>query len=51
MCADELVATNEKRFMEILSSQGLTVDFAEQVLNVYDSTGKLVLMFAVDATK
>lgn len=51
MCADALVATNEKRFMEILSSQGLTVDFAEQVLNVYDASGKLVFMFAVDATK
>lgn len=51
LCADELVATTEKRFMEILGSKGLTVDFAEQVLNVYDSSGKLVLMFAVSATK
>lgn len=50
LCAD-LVGTIEKRFMEILNSKGLTVDFAEQVLNVYDPTGKLVLMFAVDATK
>lgn len=51
MCTDELVATTERRFMEILRSQGLTVDFAEQVFNIYDSSGKLVLMFAVDATK
>lgn len=51
LCADELVATTERRFMEILSSKGLTVDFAEQVLNVYDTNGKLVLMFAADATK
>lgn len=51
MCTDELVATTERRFMEILRSEGLTVDFAEQVFNIYDSTGKLVLMFAVDATK
>lgn len=51
MCTDELVATIEKRFMEILGSKGLTVDFAEQVFNIYDSSGKLVLMFAVDATK
>lgn len=51
MCTDELVATTEKRFMEILGSKGLTVDFAEQVFNIYDSSGKLVLMFAVDATK
>ncbi|MNK00349.1 heat-inducible protein [compost metagenome] len=51
MCADQLVATTEKRFMEILSSKGLTVDFAEQVLNVYNAKGKLVLMFAADATK
>lgn len=51
MCTDELVATNERRFMEIIGSKGLTVDFAEQVFNIYDSSGKLVLMFAVDATK
>lgn len=51
LCADDLVATTERRFMEILNTKGLTVDFAEQVLNVYDPTGKLVLMFAVDATK
>lgn len=51
MCTDEVVATTERRFMEILKSKGLTVDFAEQVFNIYDSTGKLVLMFAVDATK
>nr|WP_294860985.1 META domain-containing protein [uncultured Fluviicola sp.] len=51
MCTDELVATNERRFMEIIRSKGLTVDFAEQVFNIYDSSGKLVLMFAVDATK
>lgn len=51
MCTDELVATTEKRFMEILNSKGLTVDFAEQVFNIYDSSGKLVLMFAVDATE
>lgn len=51
MCTDELVANTERRFMEILRSEGLTVDFAEQVFNIYDSRGKLVLMFAVDATK
>jgi heat shock protein HslJ len=51
LCSDELMATTEKRFMEILSSKKLTVDFAEQVLNVYDESGKLVLMFAVIANK
>ncbi len=51
MCTDALVATTERRFMEIIGSKGLTVDFAEQVFNIYDSSGKLVLMFAVDATK
>lgn len=51
MCTDELVANTERRFMEILRSKGLTVDFAEQVFNIYDASGKLVLMFAVDATK
>jgi heat shock protein HslJ len=51
LCADELVASTERRFMEILRSRGLTVDFAEQVFNIYDASGKLVLMFAVDATK
>ncbi|AEA43303.1 META domain-containing protein [Fluviicola taffensis] len=51
MCADELVASTEKRFMEILSGKKLTVDFAEQVLNIYDESGKLVLMFAVSANK
>ncbi|MDR0802631.1 META domain-containing protein [Fluviicola sp.] len=50
LCVDELVATTEKRFMEILSMKGLTVDFAEQVFNVYDANGKLALMFAVDTT-
>jgi len=51
MCADELVATTERRFMEILGSKGLTVDFAERVFKIYDSSGKLVLMFAADATE
>jgi heat shock protein HslJ len=51
MCTDELVATTERRFMEILRTKGLTVDFAERVLNIYDPSGKLVLMFAADATE
>jgi heat shock protein HslJ len=51
MCADELVANTERRFMEILGSKGLTVDFAERVFNIYDASGKLVLMFAADATE
>ncbi len=51
MCADELVANTERRFMEILRSKGLTVDFAERVFNIYDASGKLVLMFAADATE
>ena len=50
-CTDELVAGTERRFMEILGSRGLTVDFAEHVFNIYDSSGKLVLMFAADATE
>lgn len=45
MCAD-FAATTEQRVMEILRMDGLTVDFAEQVLNIYDPSGKLVLMFA-----
>jgi heat shock protein HslJ len=51
LCADELVASTERRFMEILGSRGLTVDFAEQVFNIYDASGKLVMMFAVDPAK
>lgn len=37
--------------MEILRMSGLTIDFAERVLNVYDVTGRLVLMMAVNDKK
>lgn len=50
-CADELVANTERRIMEILSMKGLTVDFAENVLNIYDPEGKLVLMYAMAPEK
>lgn len=50
-CMDELVATNERRIREILATEGLTVDFAENVLNIYDPSGKLVMMLAADAQK
>lgn len=45
-CADEN-GKMERRFMEIINSKGLTVDFAETVLNIYDADGNLVMMFAV----
>lgn len=45
-CADEN-GKIERRFMEIVSSKGLTVDFAETVLNIYDADGNLVMMFSV----
>lgn len=50
MCAD-VAATTEQRIMEIFRMDGLTVDFAEHVLNIYDPSGKLVLMYAVVAEK
>lgn len=46
-CVDEQTMKIEKRFMEILTIKGLHVDFAERILNIYDSTGNLVMMFAV----
>lgn len=50
MCAD-VAASTEQRIMEIFRMEGLTVDFAEQVLNIYDPSGKLVLMYATAPEK
>lgn len=36
----------ERQILAILNSSGLTMDFAERVLNIYDSKGKLVMMLA-----
>ena len=47
-CTDEKVSATERSIMAILGSEGLTVDFAEQVMNIYDTSGKLVLMLAVE---
>lgn len=47
-CNDKAVLIMEKRFSEIFAMKGLTVDFAEQVLNIYDPSGNLVMMFAVN---
>jgi heat shock protein HslJ len=41
----------EKKIMAILNSPGLTVDFADQVMNIYDASGALVLMLAIDGSK
>lgn len=45
-CSDKTVAATETAVMTILRSRDLTVDFAEQVLNIYDASGKLVMMLA-----
>lgn len=47
-CLDEGVQQTERELMAILHQKDLTVDFAEQVLNIYDASGKLVVMLAVD---
>lgn len=46
-CVDELVNAQEAQLMEILRMENLTVDFAEQVMNIYNPKGELVLMLAV----
>lgn len=47
MACEPEIMKQENRFNQILASKGLTVDFAETVLNIYDASGNLVLMFAV----
>jgi heat shock protein HslJ len=46
-CLDKTSSMMENRFNEIFAMKGLTVDFAEQVLNIYDPAGNLIMMFAV----
>jgi len=46
-CTDESVAATEREVMAILGSEGLTVDFADQVMNIYDASGKIVLMLGI----
>jgi heat shock protein HslJ len=46
-CTDEAVQQTEREMMAIFSQEGLAVDFAEQVVNIYDASGKLVMMLAV----
>lgn len=36
----------ERQVLAVLNASGLTMDFAERVLNIYDSKGKLVMMLA-----
>jgi heat shock protein HslJ len=50
-CIDENISRVERELMEIIRMSGLTVDFAERVLNVYDVTGRLVLMMVVNDKK
>ncbi|MFY7991446.1 MAG: META domain-containing protein [Fluviicola sp.] len=47
-CIDEKITRVERELLEIMRMSGLTVDFAEQVLNVYDVNGRIVLMLAVN---
>lgn len=46
-CTDETMQQTEQQMQVIFAQEGLTVDFAEQVVNIYDASGKLVLMLAV----
>jgi heat shock protein HslJ len=50
-CIDETAQATERGMQAIFNSTGLTVDFAEQVMNIYDASGKLVLMLAIDGSK
>ena len=51
MCTDENIQKTERAIMDNLRKSGLTVDFAEQVINIYDASGALVLMMAVTEEK
>lgn len=51
MCSDEIVQQTERAIMENLRKSSLTVDFAEQVINIYDASGALILMLAVSNEK
>lgn len=51
MCTDENIQKTERAIMDNLRKSGLTVDFAEQVINIYDASGALVLMLAVSDEK
>jgi heat shock protein HslJ len=46
-CTDETVQQTERAVMAIFNQSGLTIDFAEQVVNIYDASGKLVMMLGV----
>ncbi len=45
-CLDDAVAAVETELMNILRTPGLTVDFAERVMNIYNPKGELVVMLA-----
>jgi heat shock protein HslJ len=45
-CVDENMQQTERQMMQILNSPGLSYDFAERVLNIYDGSGTLVMMLA-----
>jgi heat shock protein HslJ len=51
MCTDENIQKTERAIMDNLRKSGLTVDFAEQVINIYDASGALILMLAVSDEK
>jgi len=50
-CLDEMMQATERSIQAILGTKSLTVDFAESVMNIYDASGKLVMMLAVDGSK
>lgn len=47
LCMDETVTQLEKAFIANLNLQTLQVDYAEHVLNCYNSNGELIMMFAI----
>ena len=51
MACDGVPGQTEKRVMEILRMKDLHYDFAETVLNIYNSEGNLLLMFGVATEK
>lgn len=47
LCMDEAITQVEKAFIANLNLHTLQVDYAENVLNCYNATGELILMFAI----
>lgn len=46
-CMDETTAQLEKTFIANLNTHTFQVDYAENVLNCYNSNGELIMMFAI----